>query len=126
MMAHPRRAETLLRASAEMLLRCPHVDLSVMSPAAAYRSGRWPCRSSIPLIRPQASIRIFRRHIMREDPPNDSEQAETDPDAGLSRAERRAKARGKNPHQAATSQPHFVPKNNQAAAKRNYSNRRSG
>jgi hypothetical protein len=63
---------------------------------------------------------------MREDLPNDSESAEPDPDAGLSRAERRAKARGKNPNQAANSQPHFVPKNNPSSAKRNYSNRRSG
>jgi hypothetical protein len=55
-----------------------------------------------------------------------SDAGQPDDDAGLSRAERRAKARGKNPQQQAHGQPHFQPKNNQAGAKRNYSNRRAG
>lgn len=66
---------------------------------------------------------------MRKDLPESSEPeaaGPSDDDAGLSRAERRAKARGKNPQQHANSQPHFVPKSNQSAAKRNYSNRRAG
>jgi hypothetical protein len=56
----------------------------------------------------------------------DDAQPDGDPDAGLSRAERRAKARGKNPQQQAFGQPHFQPKSNQAGTKRNYSNRRAG
>jgi hypothetical protein len=66
---------------------------------------------------------------MRKDLPESPEpeaDGQPDDDAGLSRAERRAKARGKNPQQQANSQPHFVPKNNPSAAKRNYSNRRAG
>lgn len=63
---------------------------------------------------------------MRNDQPEPAEAAEPDDDAGLSRAERRAKARGKNPQPQAHGQPHFVPKNSQGGAKRNYSNRRAG
>lgn len=65
-------------------------------------------------------------HSKPSDAAQPEPQEQPDDDAGLSRAERRAKARGKNPHQQASSQPHFVPKNNPGAAKRNYSNRRSG
>ena len=73
---------------------------------------------------------------MRKDLPKSDEPAsdtaapeageQPDDDAGLSRAERRAKARGKNPQPQAHGQPHFVPKSNQGGAKRNYSNRRAG
>ena len=69
---------------------------------------------------------------MPKDLPKSSDPAEPEPaepaddDAGLSRAERRAKARGKHPQQQAHGQPHFVPKNAQGGAKRNYSNRRAG
>jgi hypothetical protein len=78
------------------------------------------------LIRPKASIRILEESIMREDLPESAEDAPSPDDLGLSRAERRAKARGKNPQQSAVSQKGFVPKGNQSAAKRNYSNRRAG
>lgn len=61
---------------------------------------------------------------MREDLP-ESDDVQPD-DAGLSRAERRAKARGKNPQQPTFGQKGFVPKNNHSGAKRNYSNRRAG
>lgn len=63
---------------------------------------------------------------MREDLPESSDDVQPDDDAGLSRAERRAKARGKNPQQASFGQKGFVPKNNHSGAKRNYTNRRAG
>jgi len=65
-------------------------------------------------------------HSESADAAQPEEAADQSDDAGLSRADRRAKARGKNPQAPAHGQPHFVPKNSQGGAKRNYSNRRAG
>jgi hypothetical protein len=95
-----------------------------MSPAF----GRPAVRAFL-LIRPWGVDPLLQESIMREDHSESADTApetEPDDDAGLSRAERRAKARGKQPQQQAKGQPHFVPKGNASAAKRNYANRRSG
>ncbi|NUT22426.1 MAG: hypothetical protein HOV77_24910 [Hamadaea sp.] len=63
---------------------------------------------------------------MREETP-DNEAAETpDPDAGLTRAERRAKGKKGGQAQQAHGKQHFVPKNSQGQAQRIWSNRRAG
>jgi len=62
---------------------------------------------------------------MREEVP-DNEAAESDPDAGLTRAERRAKGKKGGQAQQAPGKQHFVPKKSQGQAQRIWSNRRAG
>ncbi|NUT37405.1 MAG: hypothetical protein HOV79_30535 [Hamadaea sp.] len=69
---------------------------------------------------------------MREDVPgNDSgadpaDEQTAQEDAGLTRAERRAKGKKGAQHQQAQGKPHFVPKNSGGHAQRLWSNRRAG
>ena len=68
---------------------------------------------------------------MREDLPGDDVPAEADqseqpdPDAGLTRAERRAKGK-KGAQPLAPGKQHFVPKNSGGHSPRMWSNRRAG
>jgi hypothetical protein len=61
---------------------------------------------------------------MREELP-ENETPESDPEAGLTRAERRAKGKKGGQSQAHGKQG-FVPKNSQSQAPRMWSNRRAG
>ncbi|MEV6966829.1 hypothetical protein AB0M47_17105 [Hamadaea sp. NPDC051192] len=64
---------------------------------------------------------------MREElPENEATEPDQDPDAGLTRAERRAKGKKGGQAQQTHGKPHFVPKNSQGQAQRIWSNRRAG
>lgn len=67
---------------------------------------------------------------MREDVPSQDagadEPEQADADAGLNRAERRAKGKKGGQPQQAPGKPHFVPKNSGGHAQRLWSNRRAG